>query len=171
MAPSEFNRTEEFVALDWRDACVTDRGFGKGWSGQQRAAEGSGTWTYDVREQVVRRTRRHALQTADEALAEWTAEQSEETRREFETFATIWRQETAGAPFVVTRVTHWAYQRIIGMGPKVVALILEDLEREPDHWYWALNAITGQDPAEGTANFEEAAARWVEWGREGGLLT
>ena len=34
------------------------------------------------------------------------------------------------------------YQRIIGMGLPVVPLILEELEREPDQWFWALEAIT-----------------------------
>ena len=38
------------------------------------------------------------------------------------------------------------YQRIIGMGPPVVPLILEELQREPDHWFWALEAITEEDP-------------------------
>ena len=29
------------------------------------------------------------------------------------------------------------YQRIIGMGPQVVPLILDEMRREPDHWFWA----------------------------------
>lgn len=37
-------------------------------------------------------------------------------------------------------------QRIIGMGPVVVPLILEELRREPDHWFWALEMLTEDDP-------------------------
>ena len=38
------------------------------------------------------------------------------------------------------------YQMIIGMGPQVVPLILAELEKETDHWFWALKAITGENP-------------------------
>ena len=38
------------------------------------------------------------------------------------------------------------YQRIIGLGMPVVPLILEELNREPNQWFWALEAITGQNP-------------------------
>src|SRR5260221_14305998 len=39
-----------------------------------------------------------------------------------------------------------AYQQIIGMGKEVIPLILDELHREEDHWFWALKAISGQDP-------------------------
>ena len=39
-----------------------------------------------------------------------------------------------------------SYQRIIGLGSAVVPLLLRELERQPDHWFWALKAITGADP-------------------------
>jgi hypothetical protein len=39
-----------------------------------------------------------------------------------------------------------AYQAIIALGPAVVPLILQDLERESAHWFEALQAITGEDP-------------------------
>lgn len=41
---------------------------------------------------------------------------------------------------------HPAYQRIIGLGPEVAPLLLRELERQPDHWFWALKALTGADP-------------------------
>jgi len=66
----------------------------------------------------------------------------------------------------------FSYQQIIGMGPAVVPLILAELEKEPDHWFWALEAITGENPVtESDAGDIEAAARvWVEWGKRKGLL-
>jgi len=166
MAPPEFQRTEEFAAIDWRDECVTNRNFRTGsWSFDAAA----GAWPDEAREHVARSSRRY--RSAEEAVAAWTAESRNPLQEEFDELAEIWRRETAGAPFVVTRVTHWAYQRIIGMGPGVVPLILKDLEQHPDHWYWALNAITGEDPAESVLGFQAAATRWCEWGREAGLLT
>jgi hypothetical protein len=41
---------------------------------------------------------------------------------------------------------HPAYQRIIEMGQPVMPLIFRELEREPDHWFWALQSITGENP-------------------------
>ena len=58
------------------------------------------------------------------------------------------------------------------MGPEVVPLILAELEKEPDHWFWALEAITGENPVnENHAGDMEASAKaWVKWGRQNGLL-
>jgi hypothetical protein len=39
-----------------------------------------------------------------------------------------------------------AHQQIIGMGNEAIPLILDELQREEDHWFWALNAITGDVP-------------------------
>lgn len=45
---------------------------------------------------------------------------------------------------------HPAYQQIIGMGEKALPLILRDLRDRPTgHWFWALNAITGEEPTLG----------------------
>ena len=64
------------------------------------------------------------------------------------------------------------YQRIIGMGPIVVPLILEELRREPDHWFWALEAITGQNPVppEAMGAVREMARAWIRWGEQNGLI-
>jgi hypothetical protein len=64
---------------------------------------------------------------------------------------------------------HPAYQRIIGLGPAAVPLLLRELEHRPDHWFWALKSITGQDPAEGTDSIGEAARAWMKWGRQAGV--
>lgn len=64
------------------------------------------------------------------------------------------------------------YQRIIGMGTPVVPLLLEELAREPDQWFWALESITGEDPVppEAAGNVRAMAAAWIQWGRQHGLL-
>ena len=40
------------------------------------------------------------------------------------------------------------------MGKQALPLIFEELRRKPNHWFWALNAITGQDVAHGKTTFE-----------------
>jgi len=64
------------------------------------------------------------------------------------------------------------YQRIVGMGWPVVPLILEELLREPDQWFWALEAITEENPvpAEAVGHVVQSAGAWVEWGRTRGLI-
>lgn len=61
-----------------------------------------------------------------------------------------------------------AYQRIIGMGDPAVPLILAQLKSEgddPDHWFWALTAITGANPvkAEDKGDMVKMAAAWFKW--------
>jgi hypothetical protein len=177
MALAEFERSLDEVGSDpWGEACLVDRGLEAGWDAGED--EHSSAWSDDVREylaHVARETeRRH--EAVDWARQPTVGRESEmepvapALADQFQQLASLWRAETDGAPFVVTRATHWAYQRIIGMGPDVLPLIFSELSRQPDHWFWALNAITGEDPADGTTRFEEAAERWLSWGRSEGLV-
>jgi hypothetical protein len=63
-----------------------------------------------------------------------------------------------------------SYQRIIGLGSGAIPLLLAELERKPDHWFWALQAITGEDPvpAASRGNLIEMSAAWLAWGRQRG---
>ena len=81
-----------------------------------------------------------------------------------------WRADTEALSSVQQTVTNHAYQRIIGLGPGVVPLLLEELRREPDHWFWALSAITGENPVRPGSTFAEAVAAWLDWGRARGLV-
>lgn len=93
-----------------------------------------------------------------------------ELETSFLQLAEQWRQETGMHSIVSKIVIHPAYQRIIGMGQPVVPLIFRELEREPDHWFWALQAITGENPVPTAqrGNLAEMAAAWLEWGKTNG---
>jgi hypothetical protein len=69
-------------------------------------------------------------------------------------------------------VSHPAYQAIIALGPAVVPFVLHDLEREPAHWFEALQAITGADPVTPAqwGNIPAMSAAWLRWGREQGII-
>ena len=88
----------------------------------------------------------------------------------FHELVTTWRQETRFTSSVTDMAMHKAYQRIIGLGPAAVPLLLRELERHPDHWFWALYAITGVDPTtpEQKGKVQEMAKAWLDWGREAG---
>ena len=91
---------------------------------------------------------------------------------EFQSLVKKWRRETAVSSSLTKKVLHPAYQRIIGMGPAVLPLILEELERKPAHWFWALNAISGEDPVrtEDEDDFDAAVSAWLQWGRDKGHI-
>ncbi len=57
------------------------------------------------------------------------------------------------------------------MGQPVLPLILQELERRPDHWFWALHAITGEDPARSTDDVDAATDAWLNWGRARGYVS
>lgn len=93
-----------------------------------------------------------------------------ELEKEFQSHAQKWKQETFFISSLDDMCVHPSYQRIIGMGRQVVPLILHELEQEPDHWFWALNAITGEDPAQSENTVEGAATAWLKWGKERGYI-
>jgi hypothetical protein len=69
-------------------------------------------------------------------------------------------------------LAHPAYQAIIALGPPVVPFLLRDLEREPVHWFEALQAITGEYlvPRTDWGNIPAMVAAWLAWGRRHGLI-
>lgn len=89
----------------------------------------------------------------------------------FESLRAQWQSETTFTTSLTDRVLNGAYQQIIGMGAAVLGDILRSLVEEPDHWFWALSAISGEDPAAGMATFAEAREAWLRWGRDRGHLT
>jgi hypothetical protein len=90
----------------------------------------------------------------------------------FATLAEHWKTETALLSSTTAIVSHSAYRAIIDLGPLAVPLLLRDLEREPVHWFEALQAITGENPVprEHGGNSRALAADWLTWGRQRGLI-
>jgi hypothetical protein len=105
----------------------------------------------------------------DEIVVRFSRPDLERTFREL---ADTWRDDTRFLSSVPDRVMHPAYQRIIGLGPAVVPLLLHHLERQPTHWFWALKAITGEDPVarEDAGAIQKMADAWLEWGRQRGYV-
>lgn len=98
---------------------------------------------------------------------------SPSTESEFSQLANDWRAETAHLSSAKTRAMHPTYQRIIGLGASAVPLILRDMERNgPDDWFWALTAITGENPITQAmaGNMHLMTEAWIQWGRTKGYL-
>lgn len=96
----------------------------------------------------------------------------EALERRFRSLASAWREAVGPSSSVSHMAMHPAYQQIIGMGPEAVPLLLKELQREPNHWFWALAAITGENPVSEAHKgmVPRMAEDWVRWGRERGLI-
>ncbi len=83
-----------------------------------------------------------------------------------------WKHESRYLSNTAQMALLWPYQQLIGMGMNAVPLILSELNREPDHWFWALEAITGENPVprDGAGDVEASAKTWVAWGEREGLM-
>jgi len=97
---------------------------------------------------------------------------AESLRKEFRKHSKIWRDETAFTSSVSDIVLHPSYQRIIGLGGEAVPLILRELDKSPRFWFWALEAITGENPVPNSENgqIRLMTKRWIEWGRAKGMI-
>lgn len=97
---------------------------------------------------------------------------SSEIEGTFEELASVWRKETGHLSSITKIVMHHAYQSIIGMGPAVVPLLLRRLQVEPEYWFWALTAITRQNPVrpEDAGDIEKMAEAWIQWAKQKGIV-
>lgn len=90
----------------------------------------------------------------------------------FLTLKTEWEDNTAYLSSMTKIVIHPAYQQIIGMGQIAIPLILLEMEKKPDHWFWALRSITGEDPVlpEHRGRLRQMTEDWLRWGRKNGYI-
>ena len=89
-------------------------------------------------------------------------------RERFQQLKNEWKTQSRYLSNTAQMAMLWPYQLIIGLGAMAVPLILAELRCETDHWFWALEAITGENPvpAEAAGNVAAAAEAWLRWGRE-----
>lgn len=91
---------------------------------------------------------------------------------QFRALATKWKEDTKLTSSSSEMILNPSYQRIIGLGPEVIPLVLKDLQESGCHWFWALQALSGKNPikAEDAGRVKKMAQAWLEWGRENGLI-
>lgn len=87
----------------------------------------------------------------------------------FNRLAEEWRSETKFFSSIYQMSVHPAYQQIIGLGPDVIPILLRELiqREEAEHWFWALSAISGENPlkSQQEGNLELMKKAWIEWGK------
>lgn len=104
-------------------------------------------------------------QRIDMVKAPVAAEPRKNIKAQFKSLTKRWKRETESMSSPTQTAMHPAYQRIIGFGPAALPLIIAELKREPDWWFWALRAITGAEPVgdaeRGRLNAMTNA--WLRW--------
>ena len=88
----------------------------------------------------------------------------------FQNLVGVWRSERGAMSSITEMAMCPAYQSIIGMGKTAISFILAQLEaegEEPDQWFWALRAVTGENPVqeEDQGNYLKMARAWLQWGK------
>jgi hypothetical protein len=94
----------------------------------------------------------------------------------FRTQVERWKEDTQLWSSVTKMLAHPSYLRIVGLaresnGTEIERLLLEELELEPDYWFDALSAITGENPVLPEHNFDQSVEAWLRWGRDRGIIT
>ena len=92
----------------------------------------------------------------------------EATSLRFSLLLEIWHRERRFTSSVSNIIKCASYQKIIEMGKSALPLILVQLKQEgndPDHWFVALETITGEDPIPENAygNMLKMAEAWLSW--------
>ena len=96
---------------------------------------------------------------------------AEPVHERFHELKNDWKSKTRHLSNTAQISLVFSYQKIIGMGPAVVPLILSELEQEPDHWFWCWRPLrTRTRLPRVTGDIEALARAWIQWGRAKGLL-
>ena len=85
----------------------------------------------------------------------------------FRALALNWKREIRAISSTTEICMHPSYQQIIGMGEDAIPLILSELQDAPNYWFWALKAITGEDPVPDSdrGRITRMQEAWLKWGR------
>jgi len=91
---------------------------------------------------------------------------------ELRQLAAEWKRSRGVASSITRLAMLPPYQRIIGKGKDAVPFLLRELAREPDHWFWALTAITGENPVpeQAAGDLQAMARAWIAWGTARGYI-
>lgn len=90
--------------------------------------------------------------------------------RKFYELVWTWQEDVKGFSDVDIICTHPAYQQIIGMGQSALPLIFREMKDGDAYWFWALKAITAEDPVpeEDRGRIRKMKQHWLNWADEQG---
>ncbi|MBI4027854.1 MAG: hypothetical protein HY360_22910 [Verrucomicrobia bacterium] len=91
--------------------------------------------------------------------------------QKFEELRAEWKRGTLGESDLDAICMHPAYQQIIGMGEHALPFICREMNEHSGDWFWALKAITGDDPVleEDRGQVKRMAEVWLSWAKDHGF--
>ena len=97
---------------------------------------------------------------------------SDRTALEFRKHEKLWLRDTMFHSSPIDRYLHPSYARIIGLGWAAVPYVLRSLKRKPNDWFYALRAITGENPVPDSmaGDIVQMAEVWINWGKARSLI-
>ncbi len=89
----------------------------------------------------------------------------------FRVLAERWKRETAILSSLSKKTKHPAYREIVKLGDAVLPYLICELAGQPDHWFSALEEITGKNPVSEAdrKDIQWATQAWVRWAHENGI--
>jgi hypothetical protein len=98
-----------------------------------------------------------------------------QTWLKFNALVAQWRAERGATSSITAMAMCDAYQKIIGLGPDAVPLIIAQMQSEadePDQWFWALQVLTGVDAVadEDRGDFLKMSQSWISWAENAGYV-
>lgn len=83
----------------------------------------------------------------------------------FTRYKSKWEEDTKFSSSVTDIVEHPSYLKIIRLGKKVLPYIIEDLFATNNHWFYALEAITGENPIppQHAGDIVQMKGDWLNW--------
>jgi hypothetical protein len=82
----------------------------------------------------------------------------------------MWKASQGNVSSISRMTADPSYREIIRMGDAAISLLLGELQKQPDHWFSALQTITGENPVPKAkwGKLSAMADSWIEWGRKHG---
>lgn len=92
--------------------------------------------------------------------------------RKFNMLKSLWEADTMFSSSISEITTHPAYHSIIKLGSEVLPLIIQDLQNTNNHWFYALEILTGENPIrpEHRGNVELMKSDWINWANRANVI-
>lgn len=131
-----------------------------------QSAAGDSPWVHAKRSITLVALIGDAQSVTDTSASETAA------RKEFLKLAKKWQSETQHLSSPIPKYLNQHYARIIGLGPRVAKLIIENLDKVEGDWFYALRAVTGENPvsSEMAGDYDRMAQAWKTWAKNKGLI-
>jgi hypothetical protein len=86
----------------------------------------------------------------------------------FDLYSGIWKTETMFSSNISEITNNSAYRSIIGLGKDIIPFIIEDLKQSENHWFYALELLTGENPikSEHRGIINLMKSDWLNWAKK-----